>query len=397
MDTHTTDPATDLIQDLLWTAARTWGFDARLDADTLAGLLRWLPDVQDLADQMLDDRLQELWATGWTPADLVHVVGRRLRGAHVATIARRIVADGARRLQSGQPLDSRWHEQLASLRDIDDPHPPADERLRQVLDVTGLTRRLPSLPFTMPRPGDPLASVTAAGRFDDRALRRVRALLAKAESTDFEEEAHAFTAKAQELMARHSLDEARLRGGDDVGEPSQRRILLDDPYIDAKASVVCAVASANRCRVVLQTGLGWVHVLGYEQDLDTVELLSTSLLAQATTAMVRQGPQRDHTGTSRTRSYRRGFLLGFASRVGQRLREAAQQQVADVQESGGDLLPVLASREDRIRAAEERAFPNLRTRRSSPVNPKGWLDGSRAGDHANLDAPAGRLPGTGGR
>jgi hypothetical protein len=395
MDTTTTDTATDVIQDLLWTATRTWGFDARLDADALAELLPWLPDVQHLAEQMLDDRLQELWATGWTPADLAHVVGRRLHRAHVAAVALRIVADGDRRLQSGQRLDPRWQEQVASLRDLDDRYLPADERLRQVLDIIGLTRWLPSLPFTIPRPGDPLAGVTASGRFDDRALRRVRALLAKAESTTFEEEAHAFTAKAQELMARHSLDEARLRTGDDVGEPSQRRILLDDPYLDAKASVVSAVASANRCRAVLQTGLGWVHVLGYEQDLDTVELLSTSLLAQATTAMVRKGPQRDHSGRSRTRSYRRGFLLGFASRVGQRLRHAAERQVSDVQESDGGLLPVLAGREDRIRAAEERAFPNLRTRRSSPVNPAGWLDGSQEGDRANLDAPAGRLPGTG--
>ncbi|RST20878.1 bifunctional 3'-5' exonuclease/DNA polymerase [Streptomyces sp. WAC04770] len=41
-------------------------------------------------------------------------------------------------------------------------------------------------------------------------LTRIRALLAKAEATGFPEEAEALTAKAQELMARHSIDEALL-------------------------------------------------------------------------------------------------------------------------------------------------------------------------------------------
>lgn len=355
--------------------------------------------VQTRADQMLDDRLDELWMQGWTPADLVHVVGRQLTRAHVAATSLRIVADGTRRLESGQPLDPRWREQIAGLRDIDTSQPPpyADQRLRQVLDILALTRRLPSLPFTMPRPGDPLAGATTGRRLDDRTLRRVRALLAKAESTDFEEEAHAFAAKAQELMARHSIDEALLRSGDDVGEPGLRRILLDDPYLDAKATVVAAVASANRCRAVVSSDLGWITVLGYEQDLRAVELLAMSLLAQATSAMVRQGSRHDHTGTSRTRSYRRAFLLGYANRIGQRLRRATEEQVSEVQESDDSLLPVLASREDRIRAAEEREFPDLQTRRPTYVNVDGWRDGTQAGDHANLGAPAGRLPRSGRR
>jgi hypothetical protein len=395
MDTDTTDAMTDVMQYLLRTASRQWSLDADLDAAALAELLPWLPDVQELANQMLDDCLDDLWTQGWTPADLVHVVGRRLSRAHVTATSLRIVADGTRRRACGQALDARWWEQIADLSDRKEPQPPpqADERLRQALDVVALTRLLPSVPFTMPRPGDPLTGTTAAGRLDHRTLRRVRALLAKAESTDFEEEAHAFAVKAQELMARHSIDEALLHADD--GEPSLQRILLEDPYLDAKASVVSAVAAANRCRTVLSPDLGWVTVLGYEQDLRAVELLSTSLLAQATSAMVRQGPRRDHTGTSRTRSYRRAFLLGFANRVGLRLRRATEEQVNDAQRADGNLLPVLASRDDRIRAAEEREFPGLRTHRATYVNADGWRDGTRAGDHANLDAPSGRLPGTG--
>ena len=45
---------------------------------------------------------------------------------------------------------------------------------------------------------------------DRRVLDRVRGLLTKAESTEFPAEAEALTAKAQELMARHSIEQAMV-------------------------------------------------------------------------------------------------------------------------------------------------------------------------------------------
>ena len=124
-------------------------------------------------------------------------------------------------------------------------------------------------------------------------LARVRALLAKAESTEFEEEAEALTAKAQELIARHAIAEALLHTPDDVGDPLLRRILLNDPYIDAKAALLSRIAAANRCRAVYTAACGWVTVFGYNQDLNAVELLTASLLTQATSVMARHGSRRD--------------------------------------------------------------------------------------------------------
>jgi hypothetical protein len=45
------------------------------------------------------------------------------------------------------------------------------------------------------------------------------------------------------------------------------------------------VATANRCRVVWHRNLGLRTVMGFRTDLDAVELLFTSLLVQATTAL----------------------------------------------------------------------------------------------------------------
>jgi hypothetical protein len=55
------------------------------------------------------------------------------------------------------------------------------------------------------------AELTELGDLPDRRmLDRVRALLAKAESTEFPKEAEALSARAQELMARHRIDRALL-------------------------------------------------------------------------------------------------------------------------------------------------------------------------------------------
>src|SRR5262249_56557754 len=121
----------------------------------------------------------------------------------------------------------------------------------------------------------PDQSPTSSGRAaDQRMLDRVRALLAKAESTEFPEEAEAFTAKAQELMARYSIDHALLAA--DTGaadQPTGIRVGIDNPYEAAKALLLQEVAEANRCRAVWSKQLGFATVLGYPADTGAVELL----------------------------------------------------------------------------------------------------------------------------
>lgn len=130
---------------------------------------------------------------------------------------------------------------------------------------------------------------------------------------------------------------------------------------------------------------------GYEGDLDAVELLATSLLAQATAAIARHGSRRDAAGRSRTRSFRRSFLYGFADRIGQRLRETAEQQTAAAAAGDDRLLPVLSARDERIDAAVAQAFPHVQQRTGSVSHGGGYTAGQAAADLADLDASAGAL------
>jgi Protein of unknown function (DUF2786) len=215
---------------------------------------------------------------------------------------------------------------------------------------------------------------------DERMLARVRALLAKAESTTFPEEAEAYTAKAQELMTRYSIDHALLMarsGGRE--EPATRRIFVDNPYAAQKTLLLQAVAGANRCRCVWAKNLGFATVIGFPNDLDAVELLFTSLLVQGVRAMTL------HRTT--TAPFRRAFLTAYAHRIGERLYQAAQAAETDASREV-DLLPVLSRRESEVQKRFREEFPAVRTQRISVSNREGWAEGRAAADRAVLHGHA---------
>lgn len=234
---------------------------------------------------------------------------------------------------------------------------------------------------------------------DSRILERVRLLLAKAESTNFAAEAETFTAGAQALMARHSIDVALLadEGGEGTldGGPQGRRIGIDTPYDGPKASLLTAVASANRCRMVWTRELGFGTVIGFESDLEGVELLFTSLLVQANTAMMAEGSRADYRGRSRTRAFRSSFLTAYAHRIGERLALVAAAEMESAASAassrGQELVPLMAARTEKVEHVVGEWFPSLTRRRTQSVrDAEGWHVGRAAADRARLDGTASR-------
>ena len=117
-----------------------------------------------------------------------------------------------------------------------------------------------------------------------KILGRVQALLAKAESTEFPEEAEALFAKAQELITRHSIDEVLARTRSSSDKPEMRRLQMEAPYASAKFTLISAVGRANDITVVGDQNY-LVTLIGFRTDLDAVEMLFASLVIQATRAM----------------------------------------------------------------------------------------------------------------
>ena len=359
-----------------------------------------------------------LWASGWQPNEAVRHVRRGCGSSAVRLLLAAIAVDHAGRAPS--TIDPRWSAQIASLdlpqsatfdRDdgsstgaawvrcwMDGEDASTSELVAAAGELLVRLMTMPAIEALIAPPGagpDWQARVagsaastgaSSAGAEADPVLEKVRALLAKAESTSFEAEAEAFTAKAQQLIARHAIDVARLAVDDGDDGPSAIRVFIDDPYGDAKAVLLHVVAESGRCRSVSMGPLAMSTVVGFPSDLAATEMMFTSLLVQAQTALAAAARTAPPGSRPRSRGFRSAFLQSYAARIGQRLAEINQAVVAESEAaSTTSILPVLASREVAVDGAVDDLFTNLTTRtRRGGVDAAGWASGRLAADNAEL-------------
>ena len=256
-------PTREMIGDALVASAQARAAGQPQRSDELA-LLAALPDslVDEAAEGVMLDRVDALWSAGWQP---VEVLRQGRRGCRTAAggrlVALGIASDDADRRAA--TLDARWMSQVQELDLPSSDGAPGWIRrwsrtegldritaVDTVIDALATLDRLPPIDVLIPPPGVDgfsaqaeaaawsalLPDGEAAGGRLDPVLERIRGLLAKAESTTFEAEATALTAKAQELMTRHAIDAALLqrRSGRAGDRPIMVRVPVDAPNVDAK-------------------------------------------------------------------------------------------------------------------------------------------------------------------
>ena len=212
-------------------------------------------DAHGTVTLALLDALEETWERGWQPADVVHVV---LRGATAGSVPLvvALISEHARRSDAVHRAPDAWIDQLSDLGALEAGEPAVvdawrraerlapEEAWRIVLRLAGTLRNTLRIDTLLPPPSRWGVRRTGASgtapHGDDRALRRIRGLLTKAESTDFPDEAESLTAKAQELMTRYAIDAALLDVGPSptgaVGVET-RRVHVQEPYVRAQVIV----------------------------------------------------------------------------------------------------------------------------------------------------------------
>lgn len=215
-------------------------------------------------------------------------------------------------------------------------------------------------------------------------LRVIRALLAKAEATQYPAEAEAFMAKVAELIARTGIDEALVWAQvapEARTAPIVATILLPAPYAARKAYLVDQIATSCGCQAVRDASPGGdgsqrISVVGFEGDVRRTELLTTSLLMQLTRDMLSLSPK--YMSASETASWRRSFIMAFGSRIGERLAaeraaQSAERDAAEAAEAAASGKPaptastelVLVDREREVGQAFREHFPRIRTSKVS--------------------------------
>lgn len=359
-------------------------------------------------------RVTDLYEQGWQPADIAHAI-KRNGGPRGHRLIVAMIANEARASNAVGRAPRRWIDQLDDLGlydstrisiigGHDDPlggwarleRIDIDEKLAIGLQVLHGVLRCGSIPlltippsrWTESNRGTLAQPVATSVDVDAKALKLIRALLAKAEATTFEAEAETFTAKAQEMMTRYSIDAAVLaaahrgHGASQRSGVESRRVHIDSPYADEKATFLAMIADVNEAKAVWSPNFGFTTVTGFPVDLQLTDLLFTSLLVQANHASAA------FTATDRqlrTPSFRRAFLVSFAQRISERLRASREHVTsAAAQQYGSALVPILADREAIVAAEYERIFPETTQMRAKRYNSLGWYAGQEAADKADI-------------
>lgn len=195
------------------------GEDAEAEAERVVDTTLAVWPVEALAehlDLLMAVTVSARWDSGWQPEDVVRITARKVDDAAAAAAVEAIAVDTERYRRAPHPEPS-WVAQLDRIganrpgrRLTAQVEAGADpwRTLVPALAALSLLTRLHPLPKLLPPPDEwsqrQRLTRSRAG-VDPKILDRVRALVAKAESTDFPEEAAAFTAKAQELITRHAV------------------------------------------------------------------------------------------------------------------------------------------------------------------------------------------------
>jgi hypothetical protein len=358
----------------------------------------------------LAQRCAELWASGWQPVDVAHVIRHHAKAKLVRLLA---LVIGAEASVVHADMPHWWADQLRAL-DVVAAEPSvvdvvvdswqrcerldivsvlhdavmllgALEGLRPIAELNTPPARWSLVAHQQATSVAP--SSVECGQASDKTMSTIRALLAKAEATTFAAEAEAFAAKAQEMMARYAIDAAMLDasgGGRLADGVRSRRFHLDHPYAKEKLTLLSTVASVNRVRCVYDGRYSMCTAVGFPEDLTVTDLLFTSLLVQATRSL--NGASQGSRGSSP--AFRRGFWIAYAVRIGERLSEAEQQaeQHATVQ-YGSALVPLLAARNEAVDERVNELFSNLTTMKTRRIDADGWYAGRSAADGASLDSP----------
>lgn len=221
---------------------------------------------------------------------------------------------------------------------------------------------------------------------------KIRGLLAKAESTEFEGEADLLLKKAAELMAKYRIDEAVLAAsGKAADDPIERRYLSVGKWDIAKGGLAVALCEAFDCHA-LWAKKKTLALIGHTSDLDTFTALFTSLEIQLDRELLKV------TGydTGSTRSARSSFAYGWCSRVGARVKEHYTTALDDEMQTHNEVESssvalVLKSREENVSAKYQEFYgrtPRYTYKSHRTSNYSAYGQGQNAGNRADIGAGA---------
>lgn len=232
----------------------------------------------------------------------------------------------------------------------------------------------------------------------ESVINKIRGLLAKAESTEYEAEAEALLDKATSLMASHRVSEAMLaEAGKAAEDPMVVQKVTIGTWTVSKTHLLINIGQAFGCHTTRES---WgnkkaLQVIGHQSDVETVVALMTHLEIQLDRALLAQKGW-DKGDTRRVRAnFARAWCLRVAERVEEHYATAVKEAVQDQGGSSSSVALVLRDRSletDDFFEETQGYKPRYRTSNLNLTDRSAFGAGRAAGNRADIGA--GRLGGS---
>jgi len=238
---------------------------------------------------------------------------------------------------------------------------------------------------------------------NDKILNRVRGLLDKAASTEFEGEAQLLRDKAMELMAAYGIEQAMLEATGQKAADHITKIVItfSNPFSYEKHNLLLNISYALGCKTLCYKSGKYgksvtsTVVVGHSSDLERVEFLYTLLLVQAENGAAKlkadsyNGYYTPRKVASQTRALRAAYLAGFGEEIGDRLtaiaaHAAAQNEAQHADDSAPGAALVLTSRRELVDQKFRELFPKTKLGGGRVYSGAGWAAGQSGGRNADL-------------
>lgn len=229
---------------------------------------------------------------------------------------------------------------------------------------------------------------------------KVQKLLAQAQDQAGTPEGDAFSSQAERIMQKYGIQKAVEEAqkaadqggvGFRKGDVKTKKLFIPAPYAKHKGWLAGSVARHLQCEVVLTPkgkGFGqgcYATVIGFETDLETVEMLFLSLSLQATQGVAKQEIPTNIFGEREDpATFRASWLIGFMQGVESRMQEQRRRATEEVsRETGRGAEIVLRDKNALVKSQLAELFPDTRSG-SLRSSGSGRGAGYRAGRNADI-------------
>jgi hypothetical protein len=243
----------------------------------------------------------------------------------------------------------------------------------------------------------------------DKLRDKVAKLLRQAEDVAGTPEEAVFQAKAFELMAKYGISEAAVESAkqgldtSDLRDAIQWIVKIEGAYAAAQMQLLHNLALALHSKTVYSQRNGSLHmfVYGVPSHIERIQMLWSILQPQMMRLVKTVRPDFEYrqnrrrynyethefetyksTGAGYLKSYRRSWIAGFGSSVGQRLRE---QETAALEADTSGALVLFRGDTERAALALQKAHPRTGRDARSRVNYDGYAHGQRDGRNATFN------------